>query len=332
MGGRRRPGEAPRPGEAQPSGEPVGRVGAVVVNFDGGKALLDCVESLRRAGVRDVVVVDNESSDGSLVALAAVDDAVVLLPTGSNLGYGRAVNAGAKRLSNPYLLVANPDVVVDHDAPGLLAGSLDAEADLALTGPRLRYPDGGGYPSARSFPSFETAAAHAFLGLFWPGNRWSRKYRLERDDEATGAPPTRARDVDWVSGACFLVRRSAFESVGGFDERYFMYVEDLDLCWRLRRAGWRVRFLPEAGVVHDQGLSASRHPYRMIVAHHVSTWRFVVSSATRPRRPLLPVVGAGLAVRLALALGNQALGVAPRPGAPASRAHPRAGAAGRSRS
>ena len=108
-------------------------------------------------------------------------------------------------------------------------------------------------------------------------------------------------DADWVSGAFFLVRRLAFESVGGFDERYFMYLEDVDLCWRLHRAGWRVRYEPDAEVVHEQGRSASRHPYSMLLAHHVSMWRFARRSADRSEKMLLPLVFLGLLVRVVLA-------------------------------
>jgi N-acetylglucosaminyl-diphospho-decaprenol L-rhamnosyltransferase len=98
----------------------------------------------------------------------------------------------------------------------------------------------------------------------------------------------------------------AYRSVGGFDEAYFMYVEDLDLCWRLSRAGWSVRIEPSAVVTHAQGLSAKRHPYKMLVAHHVSTWRFAVRSLSGTRRLLLPLIAAGLLLRLAVAVAREA--------------------------
>ncbi len=299
---------APDPG---PAG---GRVGAVVVNKDAGGALLGCVASLRLAGIDNVVVVDNDSSDGSLGALAAADRDVVLVPTGANLGYGRAINAGATRLSNEFLIVSNPDIVVREGAVARLVAVLDENEDLALVGPQLSYPDGGVYPSARAFPSMATAVAHAFLGLFWPGNAWSRRYRLEQVGAPGGSGATASREVDWVSGAFFLARRAAFDSVGGFDEAYFMYVEDLDLCWRLRRAGWRVAFEPAAVVVHDQGLSAAAHPYRMLVAHHHSTWRFARRSTSGAGRLTLPVIALGIGARLVLALGREAVAARATPG------------------
>jgi N-acetylglucosaminyl-diphospho-decaprenol L-rhamnosyltransferase len=108
-------------------------------------------------------------------------------------------------------------------------------------------------------------------------------------------------DVDWVSGAFFLVRRRTWEEVAGFDPQYFMYLEDVDLCWRARRAGWRVGYEPGGEVVHVQGVSAAQHPYRMQVAHHRSMWRFARQTSSGVRRLALPVVAAGLVLRVGVA-------------------------------
>ncbi len=112
---------------------------------------------------------------------------------------------------------------------------------------------------------------------------------------------TRAGPVDWVSGACMLVRRSAFEQVGGFDPAYFMYVEDVDLCWRLGQAGWTVGYEPAGRVVHTVGASSQLAPYRMILAHHRSLLRFANRTTIGPRRVVLPAVAAALGVRTCLA-------------------------------
>jgi N-acetylglucosaminyl-diphospho-decaprenol L-rhamnosyltransferase len=104
-----------------------------------------------------------------------------------------------------------------------------------------------------------------------------------------------------VSGALFLTRRQAWDELGGFDPGYFMYMEDVDLCWRAGRAGWGVGYEPSAEVGHEQGVSADQHPYRMIAAHHRSLWRFARRSAGDRRRLLLPVVAAGLVVRTVVA-------------------------------
>ncbi len=284
---------------------PAGDTGAVVVNYNAGAALADCVASLQSCGVGQIVVVDNGSVDGSLSALAAAGRAVRIERAETNLGYGRALNRGVALISAPFVLVVNPDVVLEADAVEVLASQLASQADVAVAGPLIRDRRGLPYPSARTFPSFSMGAGHALAGLFWPNNRWTKRYRgsVAPGVGADGA----AREVDWVSGACALVRREAFDSVGGFDEGYFMYVEDLDLCWRLRRAGWRVLYVPAAAVRHLQGLSAAAHPYRMLFAHHRSALRFARKSLVGPKSALLVLVAAGLVVRLGLACARQLL-------------------------
>jgi N-acetylglucosaminyl-diphospho-decaprenol L-rhamnosyltransferase len=275
-------------------------VSAVVVNHDAGDALLTCVASLRAAGVEEVVVVDNASSDGSLARLAARDLDAVLVPTGKNLGYGRGVNAGVRRASGDILLVCNPDLVVDVNAVSRLATCLREAPDVAVVGPTIRESDGTRYPSVRSFPDLSDAIGHAVMSLVVPDNAFTRRYR--RSAETFEA----ASDADWVSGACMAIRRIAFQSVSGFDPAYFMYVEDLDLCWRVHRAGWRVLYLPSAEVTHLGGASTARHPYRMLAAHHRSTLRFFVQSTTGPRRLLIPVVAGALGLRLLASWGLEA--------------------------
>jgi N-acetylglucosaminyl-diphospho-decaprenol L-rhamnosyltransferase len=175
-----------------------------------------------------------------------------------------------------------------------LAAALDDDPRMAVVGPRIDNPDGSLYPSARCFPRMADAAGHAFLGIVWKRNRFTRRYRMLDWDHAQSGP------VDWVSGTCMLVRRTAFEQVDGFDPGFFMYVEDVDLCWRLRRAGWTVGYEPGGRVTHTVGASSQLAPYRMILAHHRSLLRFANRTTTGRRRALLPAVAAGLALRTVL--------------------------------
>jgi N-acetylglucosaminyl-diphospho-decaprenol L-rhamnosyltransferase len=272
-------------------------VAAVVVNYESGPDLATCVTDLARAGLDEVVVVDNGSSDGSTVtARAAVPGLEVIVP-GGNLGYGAAANRGVAATSSPFVLVCNSDLEVAAEAVAALSAALHGDPGAALAGPLVRTPTGERYPSARRFPSLVDSAGHALLGIFAPDNRFTRSYQQSDLDAAA----VEVRPVDWVSGACFLVRRAAFEGVGGFDESYFMYAEDVDLCWRLGREGWRVLYTPTAEVTHLQGRSTDRHPYRMILEHHRSLLRFASRSSTGWRRALLPLVAAGLMVRTGLA-------------------------------
>lgn len=281
-----------------------GDVSAVVVNYNTRDNLLGCLESLGGERLAMVVVADNASTDGSAQAVPERFPSVKWLPTGANLGYGRAANIGAALVGGAYLLVCNADVVLEAGAVAKLRRFLEAHPRVAVVGPRVVDADGKLYPSARRFPDMLEALGHGIVGQFWPGNPFSRRYRMTDWDHAS------EREVDWVSGACFLVRREAWEAVGGFDNSYFMYLEDVDLCWRLGHAGWSVAYEPAAQVTHTQGVSADRHPYKMLLAHHVSMWRFASRTTTGWRRWLLPLVLVGLTVRLAMTMARRA--VAPR--------------------
>ncbi len=278
-------------------------VAAVVVSFNSAGYLPDCVRSLRAEGIAEVVVVDNASSDRSVATVRTADPEVRIVETGGNLGFGSAANRGVATTLSPYVLIMNPDTVVTPGTVKALCEALDADAGLAVVGPRMENPDGSLYPSVRRFPDMGVAFGHAFLGLVWPANPYTSRYRMLDSDHDRSAPA-----VDWVSGACFLVRRAAFDVVGGFDEGYFMYVEDVDLCWRLGRAGWRVGYEPAGRVVHEVGGSSRAVPYRMIAEHHRSLLRFVSKSTAGARRGALPVIAAGLALRTFAAWAHHALG------------------------
>jgi N-acetylglucosaminyl-diphospho-decaprenol L-rhamnosyltransferase len=276
-------------------------VAGVVVNYNAREHLLACVGSLLAEGVTPVVVADNGSTDASEMALLERYPEAKWVPTGANLGYGTGANIGAAVVDSAYLLICNADVVMSHGSVARLRSFLDARPQVALVGPRIHGSDGMLYPSARRFPDLLEAFGHGILGQFWGGNPFSRRYRMEEWDHA------KAREVDWVSGACFLARRSAWDAVEGFDRSYFMYMEDVDLCWRLEKAGWSVAYEPAAEVTHAQGVSTDRNPYRMLLAHHVSMWRFARRTSKDKRRWLLPLVLAGLAVRFALTVARRAL-------------------------
>ncbi len=282
------------------SGPGAGQVSAVVVNYKARDHLLECVRSLRAEGVDDVVVADNDSRDGSQEALAASDPEARFLPTGANLGYGTAANRAATLTVGDLLLVCNSDVVLEPGAVKAMTAVLAVDRRVALVGPRVENLDGSLYPSPRTFPDLGVALGHAFLGQVAPKNRFTRTYRMLDWDHA------RTLEADWVSGSCFLVRREAWVGLGGFDEAYFMYAEDVDLCWRANRAGWKVAFEPAARVMHAQGVSTDQRPYRMIVEHHRSLLRFWRRTTTGPRAALVPVVAAGLVVRSGLACVQRA--------------------------
>ncbi len=274
----------------------------VVVTYSPGDALPGFLTSLRAATAAsyDVVLADNGSTDGA--PEAAEGPGVTLLRTGGNLGYGRAANAGAAGADADWLVVANPDVV-------WAAGSLDELLAAAARwpaagclGPAIRTPDGQLYPSARAFPSLGRGIGHAVFGWWWPGNPWTRSYRAEVGRPVEG--PT-----GWLSGSCMLLRRSAFEAIGGFDPSYFMYCEDMDLCRRLGEAGWQNVYVPSAVVTHSGGHATSRVAAAMVAEHHRALYRYLSRQYAGPRyAPVRLVLGAGLFLRYLLARGVKSVG------------------------
>lgn len=278
---------------------PPPRWSAVVVNYEAGPLLAGCVRTLlddASAGEVEVVVVDNGSRDGSVAQLRAELPDVPVVTAGRNLGYSGGANLGVRATHAPVVAVCNPDLRVRVGTAAAVIARFDAEPDLAAVGPMVREVDGTLYPSARRVPTVGDAVGHGLVGLVKPDNAFTRRYR-ELD-----ADPTQPRDVDWVSGAAIWLRREALAGVGGWDDSYFMYVEDVDLCWRLRRAGWRVAYEPDGEVTHVQGVSTARHPYRMIVEHHRSLLRFAAKRWRGWRRALLVPAACYLGLRAGLAI------------------------------
>ncbi len=261
---------------------------AVIVDYHAEEALVDCARSLQENGIDEIVVVENGEPGSTPTTVNFV--AKVVSP-GLNLGYGRGVNRGAAALSHkPFLVVTNPDVVVHPGAIVTLLEYLEANPDVGIVGPTILRTDATVYPSHRKFPNIVLAGVHALFAPLWPSNPLTKRYRSANKDGS----------VDWVSGAFFVVNRDAFEKVGGFDERYFMFAEDMALCWSLAERGWKAAAVQEAVVTHVEGLSRARAPRAMIRAHHRSALRFEVQSARGLRRALIPVAAVVLGIRFVL--------------------------------
>jgi GT2 family glycosyltransferase len=229
------------------------RVTVAVVSWNTRELLLRCLRSLAAdvaRGRAEVWVVDNGSSDGSPQAARDHAPWAHILQAERNLGYGAAVNLAARRTSDPWLLAVNADVALE---PGALQKMLDAGARprVGCVAPRLVLPNGATQHSVHALPTLPFTAAFN-LGLHRVSGRLAEAACLEGWWD-----PDRARAVPWAIGACLLLRRAAFDAIGGFDEAQWMYAEDLDLGWRLRRAGWITWYEPRARVLHDAGAATS---------------------------------------------------------------------------
>lgn len=230
-------------------------VTVAVVSWNTRELLGRCLRSLRAdhdAARAEVWVVDNASGDGSAELVAAEFPWARLLRCGENLGFGPAVNRVAAETSAPWLALANADTAPEPGALAALLAAGERDPGAGALAPRLLLPDGSTQHSVHPFPTLALTAAFN-LGLVRRSRRLGDRLCLEGHWD-----PERAREVDWALGAFLLVRRSAFDTIGGFDERLRLYAEDLDLCWRLARTGWRTRYEPAARVVHEQSAAAQQ--------------------------------------------------------------------------
>lgn len=252
----------------------VATAGVVTVSY-GSEGVLDrffaSLESASAAPL-SVVVADNRPEAGAPVRELAERYGVTYLPMAANLGYGGAMNAAVRILPSDirWVLVSNPDIEIHPGAIDELVRVGESDARIGAVGPLVE-TDGEIYPSARAIPSIRMGLGHALFANIWPGNPWSRQYHSDNER------PPRERDAGWLSGSCLLIRREAFDAVGGFDDRFFMYFEDVDLGYRLSKAGWRNRYAPTATVMHSGAHSTDEHSTKMALVHHESAYRFLSS-------------------------------------------------------
>jgi N-acetylglucosaminyl-diphospho-decaprenol L-rhamnosyltransferase len=239
----------------------------VIVSYRSREPLRQCLAALAAdtAGLaHETVVVDNDPADGTLAVIAAEFPQVRGIPNAENVGFARAVNQGIAATSGEFVLVMNPDCVLERGALAALLGYLRAHPGTGVAGPKILDGDGTLQFSARSFPDHLTFLfnRYSLLTRLFPDNPFSRRYLLTDWDHAS------VREVDWLSGACMVVRRAAIDRVGALDEAFFMFNEDVDWCRRMKNAGWAVTYVPRARVVHFIGASRKKVAPKVIVERH----------------------------------------------------------------
>jgi GT2 family glycosyltransferase len=272
----------------------------VVVSYRTPELLRQCLRSLQRRTVANqcLIVVDNASGDGSADLVTAEFPAADLVEAPGNLGFAAAANAGIARGSAPYVLVLNPDTEVPPETVDALLALLETKPQVGICGCKLVRPDGRfDHAARRSFPTILGALGH-FTGV-------GRTRRAPRSLAQYRAPDVNdAGPIDAVNGAFMLIRRASLEEVGGFDERYWMYMEDLDLCFRFAQAGWVTWYEPSVTALHVKAAASGpfRSP-RLTVAFHTGMARFYRTHVAPRRNPLVnAAVYGGIATKLALAL------------------------------
>lgn len=257
------PDQQASPTDQQPKTAALLDVSVVIVNYKVRDLLRDCLRSLEPALARlhgEVWVVDNASGDGSAEMVQAEFPWVRLITNQENRGYGAANNQAIRQANARYVLVLNPDTKLPPNAILDTIAEMDAHPDIGALGPKLILADGTlDRACRRSFPSPEVAFYRLFgLAKLFPNHPRFARYNLLNVDEDT------AIDIDSVVGAFMLVRREVIARVGMFDEAFTMYGEDLDWAFRIKEAGWRVRYHPAVVVLHYKGQSSRQRPVRSI--------------------------------------------------------------------
>ncbi len=271
----------------------------IIVNYKSEDCLFLCLKSVYDSidGMNFGVLIYDNSPDDKMGKISKAFPQVKIIRNDANIGFAAAVNKGLKKSNAPYVMLLNPDTVVEKGTLNTLCSYLDNEPRVGVVGPKILNSDGSIQGSARSFPTPMTGlfGRTSFFSRIFPNNKFTRKNILVGNDNLKN--PLR---VDWVSGACMVVRRSAFNKVGLLDEQFFMYWEDADWCRRMSQNGWLVKYLPNAMVLHLVGKSSRKHPIRSNLEFHKSAYRLFEKYSKWPQKFLTPLVFLALTIHFYL--------------------------------
>ena len=251
---------------------------------------LSRLQDARQEANFEVIVVENNSEDGSGPMVATDFPWVTLLQQYRNLGFTGGNNLALYERKGRHALLLNSDPFVHPGAIRTMCAHIQNHPEVGVFGPKLLNLDGTLQYSCRRFPNPIAALfRNTPMGRWFPNNRFTREYLMSDWDHLS------ERDVDWVSGAALFIREEALEKIGGLDPDFFMFCEDMDLCWRAHEAGFRVRYFPDAVVTHKIGSSTSKAPNRMIFRFHRSMLLFFKKHLLKQLNPVLRPFAYGLA-------------------------------------
>jgi N-acetylglucosaminyl-diphospho-decaprenol L-rhamnosyltransferase len=273
-------------------------VAIITVSYNSSAQLADFLTSALKsvASPSQITVVDNNSADIVVTEKLTKNLGVNLLKLAKNVGYGSAANQAVQGLKKEIttLLVCNPDSELNPETVTALRNAVQ-DSKVGVAGPRIYNEDGSVYPSARSIPSIRNGVGHALFANIWISNPWTKNYLSEAHLQ------DKTVSTGWVSGACLAVRSDLFTQVSGFDDRYFMYFEDVDLGYRLGKLGYTNLYVPEVSITHIGGESTKAIKKTMLRIHHESAMRFIeIKYKGILWAPVRLIIRLGLAFRLSL--------------------------------
>ena len=286
------------------NGSPEIALSVVVLNWNARDYLLACLRSMTTQIWRhriEIIVVDNHSDiDQSVRSVRREFPQIQLIAHPRNMGFAAGNNSALPFARGRFLLFLNPDTVVHPNALDLLVDFLDSHPQCGACGPKLLNENGSLQKSCRAFPTFGTGLFRStFLGRLFPKNPWTRQYLMLDFDHS------REARVDWLSGAALCVRRETLDEIGTWDESFFMYCEDVDLCFRMNRSGWERWYVPQSQITHRIGASSDWIQGTTIRRHHAAMLRYFVKHNSHGLSALtIPLVALGIGLRALLAMAK----------------------------
>jgi GT2 family glycosyltransferase len=249
-------------------------ISIIIVNYKSQKKALSCVESVKASDMAglsyEIIIIDNASGDEGAETIREKFSDVILIKSGKNLGMGGGNNLGIKKAKGDYILILNPDIFVNHGAIKKLYDYIKEDKSIGLLAPKLLNPDGSlQYSCFRDFNFFTPVLRRTFLGKIFTDS--VDKFLMKDFDH------NEIKKVDWVMGSCFVIKKELMDELGGFDERFFMYFEDTDLCRRLRQAGYKIIYYSETAATHDHARASADNPWYFFMFNkmsraHIASW------------------------------------------------------------
>jgi GT2 family glycosyltransferase len=247
-------------------------ISIIIVTWNSSREIINCIDSVYAQNnvTCEVIVIDNASEDNTVDLIKNYGGDILLITNTRNLGFAQATNQGLDRAAGNYILLLNPDTILRPEALQIMSSFMDSNPTVGALGPQLLNPDSTIQPSCREFPR----PAHfvwEFTGLarLFPNHPVFGSWRMGYFDHQT------RREVDQPTGACFMVRKTAIDQIGPMDDKRFpMFLNEVDWCFRLNKNGWKIYFLPEARVIHLQGVSIKKARLAMTVSSHRSLAAF----------------------------------------------------------
>ena len=243
-------------------------VSIVIVNWKTPEDVLNCLSSIRRRDVNadqfEIIIVDNESGDGSIELISRRSELLQIIENDRNLGFSRACNQGIARSTGRFVLLLNPDTLITSNAITNLAVHLEKNEHIGAIGPKILNSDGTlQLACRRSFPNLGSSLFKlSFLSRACPNNKFISQYNLTHLDADSPA------EVDCLSGSCMMFRRSLIDEIGVLDEATFMHAEDVDYCWRIKEVGYKILYFPASIIFHQKGVASRKRPFLTAIDLH----------------------------------------------------------------